>query len=918
MRKHFNFILLSLLLVFTTFITTACGSSSGESSGACEFYGYVSQLTLSKYAFTIQKGSSDNVIAYVDGVDKTKEVTFTLQSEKSASKSAVTTVKKGLINALEVGTCVYNVHAEQTQSDKTFTVTVIDPALPTLEVSQNEFELGFVNYNNDEKITVMLNGQDVTDKVTFTSTDDNIAFVDENGKIHVIGEGEVNIIVHLDGANDNIVHIKVTNEKNNIKYEHDSHIYETEDGLVIYQGETGDLDVLVKGLHEAHKHLHYVSENNNILTDDNTIDHGIEHGIIHALHLGTTIIDIDYEEDTKAIEQTEHILTKITVTVLPKPELEKDLFNMLVGNTDQIRVNLHTANITNDCTFTTNDNKIAKVDETGIITSVGCKIGTATGNTNLNAQYTDPKTGRVFDLPITVNTYKTTLPNRKDDGNDGVNPFFLTDKEKEQMIKVLMDTGMISNENDIDKIIGIDENGNVKVVIKTNEKEGTKIAVISYEDGSIKYISTETVDKNGDITVDPNESQNNEIATYNEDGTLEEIIVPGFYDKNNRLIASWQDVTGDKVDKKGYLVFDENGNKVTIDDSERSEEYQGTTCWYYEQHSNINGLKNSDGTINEGDYRNHTQHFSNILKEHSDLGNVATKLVMPEGVRVIGHYAFVSCKMKLDTIVFPNTYDGVTLNADGTIESIEGIGGTMSLVGSTYPKRQLMNYVIRTDNPNFDSIDGVIYSEDHKTLIACPMNKQKVRVIDGCEIFEECAFDGNSAITSVGPLDNEKADVRVPSSVTTLYCRTFRISTLKWVEFWDGLTCFGHPEINKKQSPNGTKEYDKTITSDVNANGSQIFKDCKKLEYVYIPASVKQMGYTYNAQDKKFESFAHAANNNTQLYCEIEEPENGIYPQGWNLYWNSRVGVNDAANNAQRISTQWGISREDFRKNCED
>ena len=28
--------------------------------------------------------------------------------------------------------------------------------------------------------------------------------------------------------------------------------------------------------------------------------------------------------------------------------------------------------------------------------------------------------------------------------------------------------------------------------------------------------------------------------------------------------------------------------------------------------------------------------------------------------------------------------------------------------------------------------------------------------------------------------------------------------------------------------------------------------------------------------------------------------------------------VNDAANNAQRISTQWGISREDFRKNCED
>ena len=93
MKKHF--ILLSLLL-FLAFITTACGGAGG-SSGACDFYGYISQLTLSKYAFTIQKGSTDNVIAYVDGVDKTKEVTFTLQSEKSTHKGTITTVDKGLI-----------------------------------------------------------------------------------------------------------------------------------------------------------------------------------------------------------------------------------------------------------------------------------------------------------------------------------------------------------------------------------------------------------------------------------------------------------------------------------------------------------------------------------------------------------------------------------------------------------------------------------------------------------------------------------------------------------------------------------------------------------------------------------------------------------------------------------------------------
>ncbi|MBR0519065.1 hypothetical protein IJJ97_04670, partial [bacterium] len=654
MRRHFNFILLSLLLIFISFMTTACGGGS-ESNGACEFHGYISQLTLSKYAFNINKGSTDTVIAYVNGVDKTKEVTFTLKSEEeSTNKATIARVEKGLINALKVGTCIYNVHAEQTQSDKTFTVTVVDPLLPTLEGSQNEFEFELGNYENNEKIIITLNGQDVTDKVNFTSTDDNIAFIDNNGKINIVGEGEVSIIVHLDGANDNIINIKVNTPKN-IIYHHDSHIYETEDGIILYKGETGDLDVLIKGLHEAHKHINYVSENKNIITVDNTIDHGIEHGLVHAIEIGKTIIDVDYEEDTKSIEQIDHILTKIHVLVIPTPELEKDVFDMFIGNTEQIKVNLNGVDITTDCIFTTNNENIAKVDSTGKITSIGCTennrigSGATTGTTTLYAQYTDPQTERVFNLPITVNTHKTILTN----DNNGVNATLLTDEEKEQMIKILMDTGMISNENDINEIIALDEEGLIKIVIKTDKEEGTKIAVISSKDGTIKYISTEEVDSEGNITVNVDESPKNEIAEYNEDEKLETIVVPGFYNSNNVLIAPWQDVTGDKI-VKGALVFDENGNKVTIAESERIDKYQNTKRWNYEQHSNING------TSNPNDYRNHSQHFSQILKQHSELSTEATKLVMPDGVRVIGHYAFVSCKMVLNTIVFPNTYDGIT------------------------------------------------------------------------------------------------------------------------------------------------------------------------------------------------------------------------------------------------------------------
>ena len=62
-----KFAFLSLML-FIAIILTACGS--GGSSGSCEFSGYpnfLGKLTLSKNYFKINKGSTDKIIAYVNG-----------------------------------------------------------------------------------------------------------------------------------------------------------------------------------------------------------------------------------------------------------------------------------------------------------------------------------------------------------------------------------------------------------------------------------------------------------------------------------------------------------------------------------------------------------------------------------------------------------------------------------------------------------------------------------------------------------------------------------------------------------------------------------------------------------------------------------------------------------------------------------
>ena len=130
-----KFALLSLLLFISIIFTSACGS--GGSSGSCEFTGYpifLGKLTLSKDYFKINKGQTDKIIAYVDGKDKTTEAIFTVKSEKeeTTSKKTIANIDKGTITAINAGTAVINVHIDNTEEDKTFTVNVIDPTLPTV------------------------------------------------------------------------------------------------------------------------------------------------------------------------------------------------------------------------------------------------------------------------------------------------------------------------------------------------------------------------------------------------------------------------------------------------------------------------------------------------------------------------------------------------------------------------------------------------------------------------------------------------------------------------------------------------------------------------------------------------------------------------------------------------------------------
>lgn len=164
-------------------------------------------LELSQTEFTLNVGETDNITVTLNGEDITQTATYTVDEK------AIARVEQGLITGLSAGFAIVTVHAENAEEDKTFTVNVIDPSLPTLEVTPSEVNLGVID---ETTVTVTLEGKDVTKEATYKSNDKSIATA-EKGKVTAgIIEGTAKIAASLTGANSAIFTVNVINDADEV------------------------------------------------------------------------------------------------------------------------------------------------------------------------------------------------------------------------------------------------------------------------------------------------------------------------------------------------------------------------------------------------------------------------------------------------------------------------------------------------------------------------------------------------------------------------------------------------------------------------------------------------------------------------------------------------------------------------------
>ena len=203
--------------------------------------------------------------------------------------------------------------------------------------------------------------------------------------------------------------------------------------------------------------------------------------------------------------------------------------------------------------------------------------------------------------------------------------------------------------------------------------------------------------------------------------------------------------------------------------------------------------------------------YNSVTYSVTSIGNEAfygctglTSVTIPNSVTSIGERAFLNCR-GLTSLTIPN--------------SVTSIGNTAFSVCSG-----LTSINVVTDNPNYCSVEGVLFNKDKTVLVQYPGGKEGDYTIpNSVKSIGNYAFYYNSTMTSV----------TIPNSVTSIGDYAFFDSYLTSVTIGNSVTSIGEYAFCC------TCLTSVTIPNSVTSIGERAFEDCDSLKNVILGSSVK-------------------------------------------------------------------------------
>ena len=807
MKKALFTLLLFCLIAFAS----ACGGGGGGSSSQGSTIIPIAidaetskTITLSKTAFCINKGKTENITVYYDGKDVTNEAKITFVSE-NVEKSTVATVENGVITALKAGTAIFKV-SYQEASDVNFTVTVIDPTIPNLEVSQTEITIELGDSEKEtENVTVTLDGKDVTNEVIFTSSDESVATVDK-GTITFVGEGTANIIVHLTGANDQLIKVTVTL----------SNLQLSEEETTLTIGESYDITATINDKDVTSKAI-FNTKNSKIATVD-------ENGKINAISEGTTTIIVSVKGAKNAKFKVNVYDPALHTIVTDFEELE-----LYIGKSQNINVTVNGKDKTKstNTTYESSDSNIATVDENGLITAIS--EGTAVITVHVENTESDKL------ITVTVNKYDLTL------SQSNVELGFLDNISNEDLTITNNDeddvTSKATYESSDPDIVTIDENG--KLISGTIT--GTATITVHVDGANDTTFTVEVNDDSTEIPLDNNAlNQLYEIGkikyTSGNKTSLTQIDIPIYYRHNDTCY---------KITSLAENIFYNCSNLKTVTIPETVTEI-GKQAFY--NCSSLSTIVIPEGvtSIEEGTFRDCSSLNEVIIPETvTEIGKQAfyncsslPELTIPSGITNIPIDTFNGCSSL--EITLPDNITSVGNNAFSRVKNLTyncnnydgpwGAYGVTITDDVTSIKESAFNNCSSLRNVNIPNTVTEIGSNCFKNCTSLI----SVTMPNGIEAIQESTFEGCSSL----------ANITIPNSITNFGIKSFKnCSSLHEITIPDGITTIQESTFEGCSSLSNI-----TIPEGVTEIGLNSFKDCSSLSAIEIPENVTTIaeGAFYN------------------------------------------------------------------------
>ena len=487
---------------------------------------YVNSIKLSESKVTINRGETKLLSYTLSPSDANELITWS-----SSNFEVVSVNSAGRIAALKSGSATIKVKTSKGKS-ASCEIVVKEPNIEVNSIKLSKTSTSIIE-GGSEILKITFDPENATNKkVTWSTSNSNIATVDSSGKVSAIKEGTAQITVKTSNGKTASCEVKVSKKVINVE-----NISLNKTSITLEEGKVDSLVASVTPSNATNQNVSFSSSNTSVVKIDTN-------GKVTAVSPGTATITAKSSNNKTVsciVRVTKKEIFADKITVSPnKVTLE-------VGKTRPLSAEILPSDATNKTiTWSSSNNKIASINSEGRITAK--KAGSAT----ITATTSNGKTSTCL-ISVTVPVTKITL-NKKE---------LSINKGGSSTLKASIEPSNASNKNitwstSNSKVAKVDKNGKV-----TSVAGGTATITAKSSNGKTATCSVTVVSKITSLKLNKSDF----ILNYGSSTTLSVSITPS--DATNKTLSWYSKDTN-------IVSVDQNG-KVTAKGIGRTQVYASST-----------------------------------------------------------------------------------------------------------------------------------------------------------------------------------------------------------------------------------------------------------------------------------------------------------------------------------------------------